>query len=122
MRVNFVDIKTRFKYLFVFVSIMKWMTETDKKSLVALTIYPGMSGKDVSELSGISQSSLLRSRRRLLETGIIKPVKVPNFGRIGFNIVFSSFGIVRERRGDGVVPRIPGVFQLVLERGKGFGY
>ena len=97
------------------------MTDTDKKSMVALTTYPGMSGKDVSEITGISQSSLLRSRRRLLDAGVLKPVKIPNFGRIGYDVIFSSFGVVKEKRGDGIVPRIPGIFQLVLERSKGFG-
>ncbi len=99
---------------------MQWMTDTDIKSLVALTTYPGMSGKEVSELTGISQSSLLRSRRRLLESNIVKELKVPNFGRVGIKTLFSGFGAVKEKT-NGDFPKIPGIFQIATGTSKGFG-
>ncbi len=109
----------RFKYIRVILVHMNWMTETDRKSLVALTTYPGMSGKEISEITGISQSSLLRSKRRLLEAGVIKPVKIPNFGRVGLDLLFIGSGALKRAESD-QVPVAPEIFLLARERSRGF--
>jgi DNA-binding Lrp family transcriptional regulator len=88
---------------------MNWMTETDRKSLVEWTTYPGKSGKEISEITGISQSSLLRSKRRLLEAGILRPVKIPNFKRVGLHFMFVSFGTLKKAKQEDI-PVSPYVF------------
>ena len=102
-------------------SYMNWMTETDRKSLVALITYPELSGKELSEIVGMSQSSLLRSRKRLIEGGVIFPVKIPSFSKLGLSVLFTGFGVMKEDVAREVPSRMDDIFFLSTEKGKGFG-
>lgn len=101
---------------------MQWMTETDKRSLVALVTYPELSGKAISERVDITQSSLLRSRKRLMKAGLIRSVKIPSFSKLGFSVFFSGFGVVKEEETDRDAPvGTDDIFFMASEKDKGFG-
>ncbi|GEM_PF-3218978 len=99
---------------------MQVITGTEKKVMAALTMYPELSGKELAELVGISQSSFLRSRKRLMEFGLIRHCRVPSFGKIGRGIIFSGFGVVKENT-EKEAPGIKDIFFLASEKEKGFG-
>ncbi len=98
------------------------LTETDRKVLAGMSAHPEFSGRELSDALGLRVSGLMKSRKRLMDSGIIRIIRVPSFQKLGLSITFSGFGAIK--RGASIGDRkmrIPQTFFLAGERDKGFG-
>ncbi len=99
------------------------LTATDRKVLAGMSAHPEFSGKELSDVLGLRVSSLMKSRKRLTDSGILRIIRVPSFQKLGLSVTFSGFGAIKRgvRIEEGRKMRIPQTFFLAGERDKGFG-
>ena len=63
------------------------LSENEKIVFYGLIKYPEQSDKKIGELLNISRHTISRMRKKFEEQGYIKQVRIPNLGKIGFEIL-----------------------------------
>jgi len=63
------------------------LSENEKSVFYGLVKYPEHSDKKIGEILNISRHTVSRMRKKFEEGGYIKPVRIPNLGKMGFEIL-----------------------------------
>lgn len=63
------------------------LSDTEKNVFCMIVSYPDMSDKDIGHEIGVSRHTVSRLRRRFEENNLIRRICIPNFRKLGFEIL-----------------------------------
>ena len=98
------------------------LKSSDKEILTAYLRNPSASAEEIAEVLGMSKWTVSKSKRRLIDSGILRFIRVPDFSTIGAGLLFSGFGAVRSgdtKKTEYILPET--LFFSSFEDTKGFG-
>ncbi len=74
----------------------KKLTKKEKDTLWALVNFPTLNDKDLAKKTRLKLSTVTAIRRRLRQRGYFRTVNIPNFYRIGFELLSVEYGTFNE--------------------------
>ncbi len=95
------------------------LSPTEKRVLLGYLRNPSADPTDLSDALDISYWTLMKTRKRLIEKGVLRFIWVPDFRGIGAGIVFSGFGSLKNEER---APQVSSdsLFLTGMEKRKGF--
>ncbi len=97
------------------------LTNMEKKVLLGYLRNPSAEARELANILDINFWSVMKARKRLLDSGILRFVLIPNLERIGAEILFSGFGSVKNSGLNKATEIMnDSFFFMAREDGKGF--